>query len=113
MRWLTVRPTEERWARIAWREGGDRGRSPGARLSMRNALRWLRPGHLGTEAELATFRTLHSASRTAPELREGLTTGSAERAIRHLRDLLGVPAVERPRGSGAHGLALLDPEYHI
>ncbi|MBD8516715.1 MULTISPECIES: serine O-acetyltransferase EpsC [unclassified Plantibacter] len=27
--------------------------------------------------------------------------------------LLGVPAVERPRGSGTHGLALLDPEYHI
>lgn len=60
---------------------------------MREALRWLRPGHLGTEAEQATFRTLHSASLTAPELREGLTTGSAERAIRHLRDLLGVPAV--------------------
>ncbi|MCF6508623.1 sensor histidine kinase [Blastococcus sp. MG754426] len=60
---------------------------------MRGALRWLRPGHLGTEAEQATFRTLHSASLTAPELREGLTSGSAGRAIRHLRDLLGVPAV--------------------
>ncbi|MGY1828616.1 MULTISPECIES: sensor histidine kinase [unclassified Blastococcus] len=60
---------------------------------MRDALRWLRPGHLGTEAEHATFRTLHSASLTAPELREGLTSGSAGRAIRHLRDLLGVPAV--------------------
>ncbi|WP_236833043.1 sensor histidine kinase [Blastococcus sp. KM273128] len=60
---------------------------------LRGALRWLRPGHLGTEAEQATFRTLHSASLTAPELREGLTSGSAGRAIRHLRDLLGVPAV--------------------
>jgi two-component system LytT family sensor kinase len=60
---------------------------------MRDALRWLRPGHLGTGAQHAAFRTLHSASRTAPELREGLTSGSAERAIRHLRDLLGVPAV--------------------
>ena len=63
------------------------------RRSMRGGWRWLRPGHLGTEAEHATFRTLHSASLTAPELREGLTSGSAERAVRHLRDLLGVPAV--------------------
>jgi two-component system LytT family sensor kinase len=60
---------------------------------MRDALRWLRRGHLGTEAEHATFRTLHSASLTAPELRQGLTSESAERAGRHLRDLLGVPAV--------------------
>jgi len=27
--------------------------------------------------------------------------------------LLGVPAVRRPLGPGSHGLALLDPEYHI
>lgn len=27
--------------------------------------------------------------------------------------LLGVPAVRRPLGAGSHGLALLDPEYHI
>ena len=60
---------------------------------MRNPWRWLRPGHLGTEADRATFRTLHTASLTTPVLREGLTTDSAERAIRHLRDLLGVPAV--------------------
>jgi two-component system, LytTR family, sensor kinase len=60
---------------------------------MANRWRWLRPGHLGTEADRATFRTLHTASLTTPALREGLTTGSAERAVRHLRELLGAPAV--------------------
>jgi two-component system LytT family sensor kinase len=53
---------------------------------------WRRP-HLGTEADRATFRTLHSASLAAPALREGLTPGSAERSIRHLHDLLGTPAL--------------------
>jgi two-component system, LytTR family, sensor kinase len=56
-------------------------------------LRWLRPGHLGTEADRATFRTLHTAALAAPGLREGLTVSSAERSARHLRSLLGVPAV--------------------
>ena len=45
--------------------------------------------HLGTEADRATFRTLHSASLASPALREGLTKESAERSIRHLHDLLG------------------------
>jgi len=54
---------------------------------------WLRPGHLGTEADRATFRTLHTASLAAPPLRSGLTDTSATKAIRHLRDLLGTPAV--------------------
>ncbi|MBB3042567.1 sensor histidine kinase [Nocardioides soli] len=49
--------------------------------------------HLGTEADRATFRTLHSASLAAPALRAGLTTESAERSIRHLHDLLGSPAL--------------------
>ncbi len=49
--------------------------------------------HLGTEADRATFRTLHTASLASPALREGLTTDSAERSIRHLRQLLGAPAV--------------------
>ena len=50
--------------------------------------------HLGTEADRATFRTLHSASLASPALREGLTRASAERSIRHLHDLLGSsPAV--------------------
>jgi two-component system LytT family sensor kinase len=55
--------------------------------------------HLGTEADRATFRTLHTASLAGPALREGLTRASAERSIRHLRTLLGTPA-----------LALTDPE---
>src|SRR4051794_41130984 len=49
--------------------------------------------HLGTEADRATFRTLHSASLASPALRAGLTRESAERSIRHLHDLLGGPAL--------------------
>jgi two-component system LytT family sensor kinase len=49
--------------------------------------------HLGTEADRATFRTLHTASLASPALREGLTTDSAERSSRHLRQLLGAPAI--------------------
>jgi len=48
---------------------------------------------LGTPAERATFDTLHTASLAAPPLREGLTPDGAQRAIRHLRTLLGTPAV--------------------
>jgi two-component system LytT family sensor kinase len=54
---------------------------------------WLRPGHLGTEADRATFRTMHTASLAAPPLRSGLTEASAAKAVRHLRELLGTPAV--------------------
>ena len=54
---------------------------------------WLRPGHLGSEADRATFRTLHTASLAAPPLREGLTEASAARSARFLRELLGTPAV--------------------
>jgi len=49
--------------------------------------------HLGSEADRATFRTLHTASLAGPALREGLTVDSAERSVRHLRTLLGSPAV--------------------
>jgi two-component system, LytTR family, sensor kinase len=49
--------------------------------------------HLGTEADRATFRTLHRASLASPALREGLTQDSAERSIKHLRALLGTPAL--------------------
>ena len=49
--------------------------------------------HLGTEADRATFRTLHRASLACPALREGLTPDSAERSVRHLRVLLGTPAL--------------------
>ncbi len=54
-------------------------------------LRWGRD--LGTEADRTTFRTLHTASLATPALRAGLTAGSAERAVRHLRSLLGAPAI--------------------
>ncbi len=55
--------------------------------------RVFRRSPLGTEADRATFRTLHTASLAGPALREGLTEASAERSIRHLRALLGAPAV--------------------
>ncbi len=54
---------------------------------------WLRRRHLGTEADRATFRTLHTAALATPALRGGLTEGSAQRSIRHLRSLLAAPAV--------------------
>ena len=56
-------------------------------------MRVWRRTHLGSEADRATFRTLHTASLASPALREGLTSASAERAVRHLRDLLGTPAL--------------------
>ena len=48
---------------------------------------------LGTDAERATFDTLHTASLAAPPLREGLTPAGAARAVPHLRALLGTSAV--------------------
>jgi two-component system LytT family sensor kinase len=54
---------------------------------------WLRRRHLGTEADRATFRTLHTAALATPALREGLTEASAQRSVRHLRSLLAAPAV--------------------
>ncbi|MEQ6900903.1 histidine kinase [Nocardioides sp. YIM 152588] len=52
-----------------------------------------RRGHLGSEAERAAFRALHQASLASPALRAGLTVDSAERSIKHLRALLGTPAL--------------------
>jgi two-component system LytT family sensor kinase len=54
---------------------------------------WVRRRHLGSEADRATFRTMHTASLASPALREGLTQASAERSARHLRSLLAAPAV--------------------
>jgi two-component system, LytTR family, sensor kinase len=54
---------------------------------------WLQRGSLGTEADRATFRTLHTASLAGPPLRAGLTAPAAEKAVRHLKALLGAPAV--------------------
>jgi two-component system LytT family sensor kinase len=48
---------------------------------------------LGTSADRATFETLHTASLLAPGLRAGLNQAGAERAVRHLRVLLGTTAV--------------------
>ncbi len=65
--------------------------------------RWhlLRPGYLGTEADRATFRTLHTATQMTSALRTGLTPASAERSVRHLAALLGCPAVAVTDTSGA------------
>ena len=59
----------------------------------RSARAGARAGQLGSDADVATFRTLHTASLASPALREGLTAASAERALRHLRSLLGTAAV--------------------
>lgn len=48
---------------------------------------------LGSEADRATFATLHTASLASPALREGLTSDTVGRSIKHLRALLGTPAV--------------------
>ncbi|MEV0586528.1 histidine kinase [Nonomuraea sp. NPDC050310] len=63
--------------------------------------------------ERATFETLHTASLAAPPLRAGLTHEGALKASRHLRELLGSPAValtDRERllvwdGEGEHHAA--------
>jgi two-component system LytT family sensor kinase len=53
---------------------------------------------LGTDAERATYQTLHLASRAAKHLRGGVGEDDAVRASRHLRALLG-----------CDGLAIVDP----
>ncbi|WP_353510941.1 histidine kinase [Intrasporangium sp.] len=60
----------------------------------------LRRGHLGTEADRATFRTLHTAAQASPPLRAGLNATSAERSLKYLRALLGTPAVAMTDTSG-------------
>jgi two-component system LytT family sensor kinase len=49
--------------------------------------------HFGTAQERATYETLHTASLAAPPLRARLGADSARRSSRHLRALLGVPAL--------------------
>jgi two-component system LytT family sensor kinase len=66
--------------------------------------------HLGTEADRATFRTLHSASLASPALRAGLNRDSAERSLRHLHDLLGTPALALTDTAGS--LAWHGPGQH-
>jgi two-component system LytT family sensor kinase len=48
---------------------------------------------LGTRADRATFATLHTASLASPALRGGLTQAGAQKSARHLRSLLGTPAL--------------------
>jgi two-component system, LytTR family, sensor kinase len=63
--------------------------------------RLLRPGNLGSEADRATFRTLHTASMMSSALRGGLSAASAEASVRHLRTLLGTPGVALTDATGA------------
>jgi len=56
--------------------------------------RWVRGrSHMGTESQMATYRTLHIASLAAPALRGGLTEAAAARSVKYLRGLLGVDAL--------------------
>jgi len=48
---------------------------------------------LGTRTDRATFATLHTALLAAPDLRTGLNESGAQRAAKHLRSLLGTPAL--------------------
>lgn len=57
------------------------------------AIRRRRHRDLGTSADRTTFDTLHTASLATPGLREGLTEHGGQRAVRHLRTLLGTAAV--------------------
>src|SRR5450631_4132632 len=63
---------------------------------------------LGTRADRATFATLHTASLASPDLRTGLTEAGAQKSARHLRSLLGTPALaitdgDRPHPGGGPG----------
>ena len=48
---------------------------------------------LSHPADVATYRTLNTASMAAPALRAGLDSDSADAAVRYLRSLLGADAV--------------------
>jgi two-component system LytT family sensor kinase len=48
---------------------------------------------LGTDAERATYKTLHAASRAGQHLRTGLNPAGAAKASRQLRSLLGCDAL--------------------
>jgi two-component system, LytTR family, sensor kinase len=48
---------------------------------------------LGTPSQRASHLALHTANLAAPALRTGLNRESAERAISHIRNLIGTPAV--------------------
>jgi two-component system LytT family sensor kinase len=77
-----------------------------------------RPRGLGTAADRATFDTLHTAGQAAKGLRDGLTASGAERAIKHLRPLLGASVValtdlEKTLAVDGHGHShAVDPFAH-
>src|SRR4029079_17431900 len=48
---------------------------------------------LGTDAERATYQTLHAASRAGQHLRTGLNPAGAAKASKQLRSLLGCDAL--------------------
>ena len=54
---------------------------------------WRRRWYLGTNADRATFRTLHTASLMARALREGLSEAGADQTAKHVRALISAPAV--------------------
>jgi len=54
---------------------------------------WRGRRELGSPVDRATFQTLHTASLAAPPLRAGLTEQGAQKAARHLRELLGSAAL--------------------
>ena len=55
---------------------------------------------LGTDAERATYHTLHAASQAGQHLRRGLNPAGAAKASRHLRTLLGCDALAITDTSG-------------
>lgn len=57
---------------------------------------------LGTDAEQATYQTLHLASRAAKHVRGGFDEAEAARAVRYLRTMLG-----------CESLALVDPAGQV
>jgi two-component system, LytTR family, sensor kinase len=57
------------------------------------ALALRRRRDLRSPVDRATYDTLHTTSLAAPHLRDGLTPDGAARATRHLRSLLGTPAI--------------------
>ena len=64
-----------------------------------------------SDVDQATYRTLHTASLAARHLQDGLTPEGTAKAARHLRSLLGAPAVAVCDGTGlvaADGL----PDQH-
>jgi two-component system LytT family sensor kinase len=65
----------------------------GVVLAIAVAVRLGRRRDLGSEADRATFATLHTASLAAPALRRGLTTEAATSSVKHLRALLGARGV--------------------